>query len=106
MLEVQLNEMVGIGVLKELAAVKTALGDGTHELTHAQVAIAEQRLSARETLALHHILIAEYLAVHGTDQSSLVVLTGSSRPVLVVTVVCEAFDAQIGSINQRHGEAD
>lgn len=71
-LVIQLDEAVGIAVLKELAAVKTALGDSAYKLTNRQIAVAEERLSTLEPLAGHQVLLAEQLLVDGTDERILV----------------------------------
>ena len=93
MLEVQLDEVIGVGVLKELGAVEAALGHGAHKFTHAQVAIAEQRFSTTEALTVHHVLIPQHLTVNSTNQSRFVVGAGTSGPVFVVAIVGEPFDA-------------
>ncbi len=41
-LEVELDEAVGIAALKEALAIQTALGHLTHELAHAQVAALQE----------------------------------------------------------------
>jgi len=68
MLEVELDEAVGVAVFEELAAVQAALGHLTHELANAEVAAAEQRLRALQPLAGHHVLIAQNLLVDGANQ--------------------------------------
>jgi hypothetical protein len=104
MLEVELDEVVRVAVLKELAAIQATLGQGAHELAHAQVAIAEQGLGAGEALAFHDVLIAEHLAVDGADQGFFV-LAGADGPVFVVAVVGEPFNAEVGSVDKGHGKA-
>jgi len=66
-LEVELDEPVGIGALEKLLAIQTALGHLTHKLTHAQIAALEQRLRTLQPLAGHHVLITENLLVHGNQ---------------------------------------
>jgi len=101
-LEVELDEAVGVGALEELLAVEAALGHLAHKLTHAQVTALEQRLRTFEPLAGHHVLVAEHLQIHGADQGRLVIRRAGD-PVFVDTGVGVTLDAQVGSVGKGHG---
>ena len=73
-----------------------------HELAHAQVPALEQRLRTFEPLTGHHVLVAENLLTHSTDQSCFVVRRGG-HPVFVDAVVDVTLDAQVGSVGEGHG---
>ena len=100
--EVELDEAVGVAVLKELRLVEAAFRHLAHELTHREIPALEQGFRPLQPLAGHHVLVAEHLAVHGPDQGLLVVFSGV-RPVFLVAGAGETLDAQIGSVGESHG---
>ena len=104
MLEVELNEAIGVAVLEELGAIEAAFGHLTHKLPNAQVAPLEQRFGAFEALARHHVLVAKHLLIHGADQGSLIGF-GTIDPVFLAGGVGVALDAQVGSVGKSHERA-
>ena len=101
-LEVELDEAVGVAVFKEFRFVQAALGHLADELAHAQIAPLEEGFGAFEPLAGHDVLVAEHLAVDGPNQDLLVIF-GGVRPVFLVAGAGETLDAQIGGVGESHG---
>ena len=101
MLVVELDEAVGVAGLEEAGAVLRALGHGAHEFAHVEIAVDEQRFSSFEPLAVHQVLAAQHLLVHGADDGALVAV-GGVAPVRFVLAVGKPLDAQGGRLHERH----
>jgi hypothetical protein len=86
MLVVEFNQSVGIAGCEKMGAIQIALGEAAHQVSHAQIAIAQQGFHPHQPIALQDILLTQHLLVGGAQDGvrvggrvSLALLGGSSR---------------------------
>jgi len=78
MLEIELDQPVGIAVFEGFLLVDAALGRLAHKLTHAQVATIEQGRLPFQPLAHPNELVTQHMLVDRADQDSVVIFSGTA----------------------------
>ena len=63
MFEVQFHKAIGTVGLEKMPSVGIGLGQGCDESLNSEIAIHEQSINRRQDIQLHHVTVAEDLAV-------------------------------------------